>query len=168
MRPLQVLVLALVPALTAWGFEIQGQRRFRDVMGEMTVGDLTRGLAVAGARQVTDFPRTVRELTGFDATVIRNGEVRASSLAAPGPAIASIPLPSDSTAASGRVVTSSGPSAYVARRIPDGAMLVLTAPAPASRIEDVERRLATIGIALATWLVMAGVFLSLRRRGSGS
>lgn len=159
-----LLLVALVPALTAWVFQVQADRLFKNAARQATAGDLTRGLAVASARNVTDFPETVRDLTGFQATVMRDGQVEASTFTMPGPTITTLPAPPGSFTTSGRIVTPEGPSAYVALRTSRGATLVVTAPEPVGRIRDLQRHIRAVGIALATWLVMVGVFLAVRQR----
>ncbi len=163
-RSRTMVLLALVPALTAGAFMIQMDWEFDTRLRETSAEDLSRALASASVRGVTASAEEVHRLTGFDATIVRGGEVVQSTLAGPAPAVAALPEPPASLTVTGRVVNQRGPSAYAAHRTDEGAFVVVTAPEASAAQAHLQRRARTIGIALAGWLFWVGVVYAMRGR----
>lgn len=162
---------ALVPALATLVFFIHVDRSFQEAAYEMTARDLGRGLAVAAAAGVTGNPAEVRTLTGFHATRVRNGHAEASSLPGGMTAVAALPAPPSSFTSAGTVVTPEGPSAYVALRLEERAVLVATALLPENRVAELRRMLFLAGLFLAAWwtVAAAGAWVaSWKGRGAGA
>ncbi len=165
--PGSVVTLALVPALTATLFLVHLTRTFEITTTEVTVQDLTRGLAVAGAREMASSPAGVRLITGFQATLVSSGDVLASTFDSDPVELTGLPAPPPSFTTSGTVSTPDGPSMYVALRRERGSVIVATTPIPAARIARFRRACLEIGGALLTWLLLAGGLLAFRVRHAG-
>jgi hypothetical protein len=160
--PWSIGILALVPALTATLFLVHLTRNFEVAAAEATIRDLTRGLAVAGARGSSESTFAVHSLTGFHSTLVRQGEILETTFASRPTEISGLPAPPPSFTTSGMVATPEGPSLYVALRRGEGTVMIATAPLPAVRVADFRQRCTNIGLALWVWLVLAGALLLLR------
>ena len=159
-----LVLLALVPVLTAGAFMVQTTRLFREHAAEANVRDLTRGLAVASVRRVTNSPGDVKRLTGFDATVVRGGRIESSTFEVPGDELgplASLSAPPASFIASGRVATPAGEAAYVALRLEGRAFVVATAPDPEERIAAYGARARVVALAFGGWLALVAAVLGM-------
>lgn len=164
--PGSVLTLALVPALTATLFLVHLTRTFETVAAEVTVRDLSRGLAVAETRDMASSPADVRLITGFQATLVRSGQVLASTFNGDPTEITNLPAPPRSFASSGTVTTPEGPSLYVALRRDRDSVIVATTPVPAARIAGFRTACRRIGGGLLAWLMMIGGLALLLARGA--
>jgi hypothetical protein len=162
--PVSVAALSLVPALTAALFLVHLTRTFEAAATSATVGDLTRGLAVASARGVTVSPEAVRLLTGFHATLVQSGEVLRSTYSSDPAGIERLPAPPASFTGSGQVVTPEGPSAYAALRRAADTVTVVTAPLPVARTAGFRGTCLGLGGALLAWLLLTGLWALLASR----
>lgn len=151
-----ILLVSLVPVLTALGFLVQSDRLFQDAARSGTTRDLTRALAVASARGVAHSPELIRELTGFQATRVRGGQVEETTLDEPLDALASLPAPPPSFTSAGTLATSEGPSLYVALRLPGRGLVVVSALTPDGRVRAFRRALLMVAGGLGAWLLVAG------------
>ncbi len=163
-RSRSMVLLALIPALTAGAFMIQMDREFDARVREVDVEDLTRALAAATVRDVTGSAEAVGSLTGFDVALVDRGQVLSSTLAGPAPALAALPAPPASFTTTGRVMTQRGPSAYAALRTRPDAFVVATTPESGAAQSRLRARARTIAAALAAWLLGVGVVYAVRRR----
>jgi hypothetical protein len=158
-------LLALVPALTAWGFLVHGERLFSEAVTESDGRDLSRAVAIARLRGVLSDPGAVYALSGFHGYRVAGGRVEAASLEGAAPAIAALPAPPGSFAAAGRVVSPEGRVAYVALRVPGGAFSVTTAPPSQDLLDAYRARARRLALFLAGWLTLVtGVLWAGRRR----
>lgn len=155
-RGRSMVLVSLVPVLTAVGFLVQTDRLFQEGARSASARNLTRALAVSSARGVVGSPERVRELTGFQATRVRDGRVEETTLSEPLAALAALPAPPPSFTSAGTLTTSEGPSLYVALRLPGGGFVVTTTRRPDDRIGAFRRTLLTIGGILGGWLLLAG------------
>lgn len=160
-KRLSILVVSLVPVLTAVGFLVQADRLFQETARTAATRDLARALAVSRVRGVTQSPAGVHDLTGFDATLVRGAEVQETTLGPPVEALAALPAPPSSFSSSGSVVTAKGPSHYVALRLSGGALIVATTPRAHGRITALRRTLLLSGGLMAAWLLVVGWMLGL-------
>jgi hypothetical protein len=165
-RSRSMVLLALVPALTAGAFAIQLERAFEARLHDSDTGDLVRALAAAGVRGVTASPDAVFRLTGYDATMLHRGKVVASAPAGPAPALASLPLPPAALTTSGRVVTRDGPASYAAMRTDGDTVLVVTRPESGAARARLRGRARTLAGLLGAWILGVGAVWAVRRRGS--
>lgn len=159
-----LVLLSLVPALAAGAFLLQLERLFSEHAADATARDLLRALAVANVTHATGSPETVRRLTGFDASLVRDGRVVATTFAEPVPAVAALRAPPSSFTTSGRVPTPAGASAYVSLRVDGGGFLAATAPDPRARIDSFRARARAIAAALGGWLALVALAVALRER----
>lgn len=166
--PGPLVTMALVPTLTAALFLVHITRSFEEAVAESTVADLTRGLAVAAALGVEEAPTGTRYVTGFHATVLRDGRIEATTYDGDPHGVAGIPAPPTSFTISGTVDTPEGPSFYVALRRRGGRVVVITTPLPGHDIQAFRRQALGFGGTLAGWLTMLGGLLLLvgRRKRS--
>ena len=166
-RKRSIVLVSLVPVLTALSFLAQSDRLFQDAARSGVQRDLTRALAVSDARGVADSPEGIRALTGFQATRVRDGQVEETTLQDPLGAVAALPAPPPSFTSSGALTTSEGPSVYVALRLSGGAFVVASTRRPDERIRTFRRTLVTVAGVLGAWLLvmgwMAGVGKAARR-----
>lgn len=159
-----VLLVSLVPALTAWGFLVHGDRLFHEAAQTLARRDLTRALSVARMRGVAGDPSAFLALTGFHAYRVRDRTVEAASGDGRAEAVAALPAPPPSFTSAGTVRTPEGVVPYVALRLPSGGFTVATAP-PAGAVPGGYRRVSWIlAGALAGWLLLLGAGLSLMGR----
>lgn len=166
--PWSMVTLAMVPALTATLFLVHLTRTFETTAAEVTAQDLTRGLAVAGAREITASSESVRLITGFHATIVGSGGILGSTFASDPTEVGGLPAPPRSFTISGRVRTPEGPSIYVALRTGRDTVIVATTLLPAARVDAFRTICLRTGIGLLAWLLLAGGLLLLmsRRRES--
>lgn len=163
-----VVLLALVPALSAWGFLIHGDRLFHLAMEDAGRKDLARALAAVRVRGVADDPVAVHALSGFHAYRVREGRVEAASREGSAEAVAALPAPPPSFTSTGKVLTPEGTVRYVALRLPAGGFTVAVAP-PTGALHDVYGTPARrAGVALAGWLLLVAAVLVGRRREASS
>jgi len=160
---ISVILLALVPALTAWGFLVHGGRLVHDAMADATRRDLARALSAARVTNQTGDPAAIRQLSGFHAFLVRNGQVESGTLAGDLTAVAGLPAPPPSFTTTGTVRTPEGAVTYVALRLPGGRVAVATAPPPTGMRKAFDRRARLLGVALAGWLLLLGGVLWRRR-----
>lgn len=167
-RSRSMVLLALIPPLTAGAFMLQMDRAFEARAREVGAADLTRALAVASVFDLTGSAEAVGRLTGFDAALVDRGRIVASTVAGAAPALAAIPAPTAFITTTGRVVTPHGPSVYAALRTEAGPVLVTTTPAIGPEQARLRQRARSIAAALAAWLLAVGVVYATRgRRVSG-
>jgi len=159
-----MVTLAMVPALTAALFLVHLTRTFETTATDVTVRDLSRGLAVSGSRGLTSSPEGVQLITGFHATLVRSGEVLRSTFASDPTEVGGLPAPPRSFTISGPVHTPEGPSVYVALRSDEGAVIVATAQLPAARVARFRAECLRIGGGLLVWLLLAGGMLLMTSR----
>lgn len=166
--PWSIVTLAMVPALTAALFLVHLTRTFETTAADVTAQDLTRGLAVAGAREITASPESMRLITGFHATLVGSGGILGSTFASEPTEVGGLPAPPRSFTISGRVRTPEGPSIYVALRTGRDTVVVATTLLPAVRVAAFRTTCVRMGGGLLAWLILAGGLLSLmaRRRES--
>lgn len=155
-RRWSMLVVTLVPVLTALGFLVQTDRLFHDAARTEATNDLTRTLAVASARKVGGSPARIRELTGFHATRVREGQIEETTLPARPAELAALSPPSPSFTSSGAVDTPEGPSFFVAHQIEEGAFVVVSARRADHRTRAFRRTMLTVAGGLVAWLLIAG------------
>ncbi len=166
--PGSIVTLTMVPALTAVLFLVHLTRTFETTAADVSVRDLTRGLAAAGAREVSSSPESVRRITGFHATLVQSGGVMESTFASDPTEVGGLPAPPRSFTISGRVRTPEGPSIYVALRTEGDAVLVATTPLPVARVAAFRTKCLRIGGGLIAWLLLIGGVLLLRGFPSSS
>ena len=159
-----LVLVSLVPALTAWGFLYHGGRLFHEALDGAERRDLTRALAVARARDLAADPSALHDLSGFHAYRVVDGAVTAASLQGPADGIARLPAPPPSFTSTGGVRTSEGLVSYVALRIPGSGFTVVTSPGSSELGERYDRQGTRLGLALAAWLLVVGLALTGRRR----
>lgn len=159
-----LVLVSLVPALTAWGFLVHGSRLFHEALEGEERRDLTRALAVARVRDLASDPTAIHELSGFHAYRVVDGAVTAASLAGPTEGVARLPAPPPSFTSTGQVRTGEGLVSYVALRIPGSGFTVVTSPGPAELEERYDRQGTRLGLILAGWLLVVGLALTGRRR----
>ena len=162
-RPGSSLLVALVPALTAWGSLVQGDRLYREAATDADRRDLTRALAVARVRGVTSQPVLVHGVTGFHAYRVDHGKVLDASLPGDAPAVAALPSPPSSFTTAGRVRIAEGEASYVALRLPEGGFAVAVSVPSAERRTAYGRGAAWLGGGLAAWLALVAAFAWRRR-----
>jgi hypothetical protein len=155
-RRLSMVVVSLVPVLTALGFLVQTDRLFHEEVRTSAARNLTRALAVSGERGIVGSPNRIHELTGFQATRVRDGLVEETTLGEPLTALATLPSPPPSFTSSGTVATSEGPSAYAALRLAGGGFVVASARRSDDRIQAFRRTLFTVACVLVAWLLVIG------------
>lgn len=158
-----VVLVSLVPTLTAWGFLVQGDRLFHEALEDAERRDLTRALAVARMRDVAQDPATVYDLSGYHSYLIRNGRVEAASLPGDHPEAAALPAPPPSFTSTGKLRTPEGEVTYVALRLPTGGFVAVTAPPDHDLEEAYGLRARSLALALAGWLVLLGGALGVAR-----
>ncbi len=159
-----VVLLALVPTLTAVLFLGHLETAYRSAARDATGRDLALGLAVAATHGLLDSARSVRALTGFDATRIRAGVVEETTLEGDATPLAALPAPPPSFTSSGTVRMSGRVAVYAAWGAGGGAVMTLTAPDPAGPMREFDARADVVGGALVLWLLLFGV--AVVRRGS--
>lgn len=157
-----LLVVSLVPVLTALGFLAQTDHLFQRASHTASSRSLARGLAVASALGRSESVADVRSLTGFHATRVRDGEVQQTSLGEPVAGLAALPPPPPSFTTAGAVVTSEGPSEYVALRLRGGDVMVTSMRRADARTAAFRRRLTVIAAVLGAWLLAIGWIAGLR------
>jgi hypothetical protein len=159
-----MVLLSIVPALTAGAFLVQADRLFGERTRQADTRALTRGLSVSSELGVLSSPETVRRLTGYDAALVRGGEVIASTFGEPAPAVGALPAPPASFTSGGSVRTPAGPSSYLALRVDGQSFLVATVPEPHERLDRLGARLHAIGALLVGWLLLVGAATAIRAR----
>ena len=162
-RPASSLLVAVVPALTAWGSLIQADRLYREAVTDAERRDLTRALAVARVRGVTSQPVLVHGVTGFHAYRVAEGKVLDTSLPGDAPDVAALPSPPSSFATAGTVMIPGGEASYVALRLPEGGFAVVVSPIPANRMAAYGRIAWCLGGGLAAWFALVAVVVWRRR-----
>ncbi len=162
-RPLSLLLLSLVPTLTALGFMVHADRLYRDAATDANRRDLTRALAVARVRDVAQEPSAIHGLTGFHAYRVLKGRVVAASLDGPTEAVAALPAPPPSFTSAGSVLTPEGEAAYVALRLSDGGFIVAAVVPTEERMAAFGRISAWAGSVLCGWLLLVAAILGTRR-----
>ncbi|MDP2956526.1 MAG: hypothetical protein Q8N53_08895 [Longimicrobiales bacterium] len=162
-RPRSLLLLSLVPTLTALGFLVHADRLYRDAATDANRRDLTRALAVARAREVAQEPAAIRRLTGFHAYRVLEGRVVAASLDGPARAVAALPAPPPSFTSTGTVLTPEGEASYVALRLPEGGFIAATVVPTEERMGAFTRVSAWAAAALGGWLLLVAAILGTRR-----
>lgn len=155
-RRRSLVLVSLVPVLTALGFLVQSDRLFQEAARSGLARNLTRALAASSARGVVGSPKDLHELTGFQATRVRNGQVEETTLSEPLGALAALPAPPPSFTSAGTLTTSDGPSVYAALRLSTGGFVVASAPRPADRIRAFRRTLLLVAGVLGAWLLVVG------------
>lgn len=130
---------------------------------DATVGDLTRAVVAARALGAEDVPDSVRAVTGFAATRVRDHEVEATTLTGATASLADVPAPPPSFTTSGMVALDGGPAVYVAGNLKSGGFLVVSAPFPRDIVNTFRRRTLLIAAGLALWILGTGV-VAWRRR----
>jgi hypothetical protein len=165
-RPLSVVLLSLVPTLTALGFLVQADRLYRDAATEANRRDLTRALAVARLRNVAQDPAAVHRLSGFHAYRVLDGRVVAASLAGSAEAVGSLPAPPPSFTSGGSVLTPEGEASYVALRLPEGGFIVAAAVPTEERMAAFRRDSVWAAMALGGWLLLVAAVFGVRRSSS--
>lgn len=163
-RVASLLLLSAIPALAAGVFLIQADRLYRRSERDAERRDLSRALSVARLRGVAGDPAEVHALTGFHAWRVAGGRVAAASLPGPSEAVAALPAPPPSFTSTGRVATPEGEASYVALRLPDGGIAVVSAAGSSERTGRFRLGALQAGIALAAWLVLIGTVAAARRR----
>jgi len=159
-----ILVVSLVPVLTSLGFLARTDQLFQRASHAAASRSLARGLAVASALGRSESVADVRSLTGFHATRVRDGEVQQTSLGDPVDGLAALPSPPPSFTTAGAVVTSEGPSVYVALRLPGGDVMVTSMRRADARTAAFRRRLAMIAAVLGAWLLAIGWIAGIGRQ----
>lgn len=162
-----MVVVALVPVLTALGFLVQADRLFRGAERTESINELRRTLAVADARRVGSSPDRIRDLTGFHATLVDGGRIEKTTLAEPSAQLAALPPPPPSSTSSGVVDTPAGPSLFVARQLEGGALLVVSHLRADHGSRAFRRTMLTVGGVLVAWLLAGGWMAGIGARRSG-
>jgi len=157
------LLVAMVPALTAWGSLIHADRLYREAAADTERRDLTRALAVARARGVTAQPDLVYGVTGFHAYRVDDGRVLDASLPGDASRVASLPSPPSSFTTAGTVTIPAGQASYVALRLPEGGFTVAVSVPSAARVAAYARRAVWLGGGLALWLALVAAAVWSRR-----
>jgi hypothetical protein len=159
-----VVLLALVPLLSAVVFLSHLHTAYQDAVHQGTGQDLARGLSVAVSQDLLASTARVRSVTGFDATRTRDGVIEASTLSGNARALAALPAPPPSFTSSGPVATPDGPSLYTAWGMGGDTVMVLTTPIPVARIRAFDERAGAIAAVLALWMLLVLGVITRRRR----
>lgn len=148
---MQTALVVLIPILAGWALLGYLRRDLERTVGEMTVRELTRTMAIVRSRIPGASVEEIRAVTGFDATRVERGSVVETTLESPGlrAGLARSPSPPAGLTSSGRVQARTTGAAYLALRQTAGGVLILTTPDPDPRVRLYSMLLWFLSVAIA-------------------